>query len=105
MMPATLEELQALFSNSALMVKVQSALTLEAQALLDLPDTGPTADQIAWAVDVLRNPSGETAMVLRYVVAANAESTAAQIEGASEQLVKNNVAAVVPKLVAAKAGV
>lgn len=100
---ATLEELQTLFSDSGLMVKVQSALILEAQALLDLPT--PTADQKAWAVDVLNNPTGETAMTLRYVVAANAESTAVQISGASEAQIKTNVATVVPRLIEVKAGV
>lgn len=100
---ATLEELQTLFSDSGLMIKVQSALTLEAQALLDLAT--PTIAQKTWAVDVLRNPTGETAMTLRYVVAANSGSTAIQISGASEAQVKINVADVVPKLIEVKAGV
>lgn len=100
---ATFEELQQLFSDSGLMIKVQSALILEAQALLDLAT--PTAAQKTWAVDTLYDPRVEVATVLRYVVAVNSNSTKEQIAGATEAQVKAGVAAVVIKLIEVKAGV
>lgn len=94
---ASLRELRSL-STDTLRNKVESALIIEAHVLL----TGtPSAAEITWSARVLAGPKSEAEKALRFVLAANASATVAQIEGASDTTIQTNVAAVVPHLVAA----
>lgn len=99
---ATLQELRALFDDSDLMEKTESAIVIAAQQLL----VGtPTAADKAWAAEVLSNPGGEARKAWRYVLAANEGLSSSAIQGASDSAIQTQVGNAVPHLVDALAGV
>jgi len=76
---ATYVELKDLFNDSDLQDKVQVALLISLQELLD---GTPTVDQQKYAVHAFSNRGVEAHRVLASVLAANASMTVAQIKGA-----------------------
>lgn len=77
--------------------KVVVACTIKAQALLDAT---PTADEVTWANNALENPRQVGQKLLRYVLAANAGLTTAQIQAATDAAIQSNVDAAVDALIA-----
>ena len=96
---ATLLELRGLFSDSDLQDRVEAALIISAQGLLDAP-TPPANDQ-KYAAQVFANPRAEARKALMSVLAANESATLAQIQGATDAAIKTNVDAVIADLVVA----
>lgn len=95
---ATLLELRDLFNDSDLGNKVEAALIISVQTVLD---GTPTADQQKYATQVFANPTGEAKKALMSVLAANQGATVAQIQGASDTAIKANVDAVLSTLTVA----
>lgn len=95
---ATYSELFDLRSNSALRNKVAVACVKKAQNLLDLAT--PSNSQVAWANSAIGSPLGMADKILNYVLAANSSATSAQITGATDSAVQDNVNAAVDKLIA-----
>lgn len=82
---ATLAELQGLFSDAALLPKVQAACVIAAELIRT--EQATTADHTArvqWAKLALANPSAEAVWILKAVLAMNSGLTVAQIQGASD---------------------
>jgi len=89
---ATLSELNSLTGNpewDALVGKIRAALLIKAFNLTEL--ASPTAEQLAYARMVIRNPGDNAREVVFYVVAANSGASVAAILGASDSAVQNNV--------------
>ena len=100
---ATLIELKTIFTDSDLQDKVEAALIIAVQAVLD---GTPTADQQKYAAAVFANPRGEASKALMSVLAKNSAATENQIRGAADAAIQTNVDAVVDTLtVAYNAGV
>lgn len=93
---ATYQELFALQSDDALRDKVYVATVIAAQTKLA---GTPSAEEAAWAVNVLGNPKAEGLKVLRLVLAANESASVAQIQGATDAAIQANVDAVIDGLV------
>lgn len=98
-MMATYSELFAIQNDATLRNKIQVAVTIKAQSLLDL--ASPTANQVSWASNALKDPVTTMTRIMPYVLAANKSATQSQITSASDSAVQTNVDAVVDKLVAA----
>lgn len=95
---ATYSELYDLRSNDTLKNKVSVAVAIKAQALLDA--AMPTAAQVAWANDAITDPVSKAGQLLNYVLAANSSATVAQITGASDSSIQNNVNSAADALIA-----
>lgn len=95
---ATYSELFAIQNDATLRNKIQVAVTVKAQSLLDL--ASPTANQVLWASNALNNPTQTMVRIMPYVLAANKSATQSQITGASDSAVQTNVDAAVDKLIA-----
>jgi len=99
---ATLAELSQLYGEGDLINKVSAALVIEAKAIFD--KATPAAAEKQYAAKVFSAPKAEAQRVLKYVLAANAEATVSQIQGASDTAIQSQVSAAVPVLVDADAG-
>lgn len=95
---ATYAELFSIQNDATLRNKIQIAVTIKAQSLIDL--ASPTANQVAWASNALRDPVVVMTKIMPYVLAANKSATQSQITGASDSAVQANVDAAVDKLIA-----
>lgn len=95
---ATYSELYTLHSDEALRHRVAVAVTIKAQALLDL--ASPTAAQVTWATEALMHPLAQTDQLFRYVLAKNNTLTVAQIQGATDANVQTQIGAAVDKIIA-----
>lgn len=51
----------------------------------------PTANEVAWAVDALRDPDGKGDELIAYVLASNKGATIAAILSASDNAIQTNV--------------
>ena len=98
---ATYLELQSLFNDNDLTLRVRAATVIAANNLLS---GAPTAADRAFAASVFASPSGISHQVLMAVLAENKASTVAQIQGASDAALQTNVDSVIPALVSALAG-
>lgn len=99
---ATLLELKGLFKDSDLHDKVQSALIIAAQNVLD---GTPTAAEQTYAAHIFNNPASESKKALMSVLAANSSATVSQIQNATDAAIQTNVTAVLPVLTTAHTGV
>lgn len=95
---ATYAELFDQRAHSALRNKITVAVAIKAQSLID--SESPTAAQIAWANDAIRDPEGKAVVLLNYVLAANKSATVQQIQSASDAAIQNNVDTAVDALIA-----
>lgn len=91
-------ELYSLATDSNLVNKLAVAVTVKAQAILDLASPNPA--QVAWARTVLESPLQEARVALHYVLAKNVGLTVAQINSASDASIQAHVNAAVDKLIA-----
>ncbi len=95
---ATFLELKGLMTDSDLQDKVQVALIIGVQAVLD---GTPTVDDEKYAAHVFSNMTGEGSKALASVLAQNKAATVSGIKGASDSAVEAQVAGVIPALSAA----
>ena len=95
---ATLQELRSLFTHSDLLEKVESAVIIAVQ---DILDGTPTLSDKRYAAHVFASPRTEATKALMSVLAANNALTTAQITGASESVIKTQVASAITSLSAA----
>ena len=99
---ATYLELQGLFNDNDLNIRVRTAVVIAAN---DLLSGTPTAADRAFALNVFSNPKSMSEKVLMSVLAENSDATVANIQGASDSAIQANVDTVIPSLVSALAGV
>ena len=85
---ATHAELTALFSHTGLRNSITVAVCKKAHALVT---NSPTADQREFALAALKSPQEHADWLLKYLLAANAALTVAQITGASESAIEEKV--------------
>lgn len=95
---ATYSELFSIQGDGNLKNKIQIAVTVKAQSLIDL--ASPTANQIAWAANALKDPVGTMTKIMPYVLAANKSATQSQILSATDSAVQANVDSAADKLIA-----
>ncbi len=81
---------------AALLKKISVALAKKAVTIGNLAT--PSAAQVAWCKDVLRNPGGYAPTVAQYVLAANAAFTIAQINAVTDAAIETAVGTAVDKL-------
>lgn len=96
---ATYEELRSLFSDDSLKNRMDVAVTVAAQTLLDSGST--TSQQRAWAAFVINDPRLEGEKAFRYILAKNKDLSLTQIQNASDNSLQNQVDSVVDQLVLA----
>jgi hypothetical protein len=72
-----------------LRAKIKVALAVKAQAIA--ASTSPTAAEVTWAKDVLKELDSVAEETVNYVLAANKSATIAQINAASDTTVQTNV--------------
>ena len=93
---ATYAELYNLQSDSALKNRVAVACVVAAEAIRGEDDATPNhASRILWAAAVFQNPAQEATRLFWAVLAANKDATVAQITGASDSAIQDNVDAAV----------
>lgn len=82
----------------ALIRKLKAGVIEVASAQLNgtAPASGPERSAVVWAREVLRNPDGWTVIVLRVLLADNAQATPAQIAGVSDAAIITAITAKVP---------
>lgn len=95
---ATYAELYDLRADSDLRNRIAVAVTIKAQSLID--GESPTAAEIAWANDAIRDPEGKAATLQNYVLAAHKNATVQQVQSASDTAVQNSVNKAVDALIA-----
>lgn len=96
---ATYIELRDLFGDGDIRKKIETAIAIASQIILSGGDTAAPFDQTAgahdlrikWANDALKNTTREAEKLHKYVLAANSELTAGQIQGASDSAIQSNV--------------
>lgn len=93
---ATYRELNDLVRNEELRDKITAACVV-ASDVIRTEDGGSAnhANRVIWAKKVLANPKLEAEKVIPLVIAANKDATAANIAGASDTAIQNNVNAVI----------
>lgn len=93
---ATLADLKTLESDGILQTAVEVALWKSAVAIqAEDPGTSNHANRLKWAKAVLRDPAGSKDDFLRYLLAANADLTIAQIQAATDSAIEAKVNAAV----------
>ena len=98
---ATLQELRGLFTDSDLHEKVEAALIISVQTILEGTSPLPTDDQKRYAAHVFSSPKAEADKALMSVLGTNASATPIQITGAADTAIQANVDAVIDTLTAA----
>jgi len=89
---ATYTELFSLHNNSALRNRVQTAVLIAAEAVMNEVGTTPNhANRLVWAKGVFASPGREAEQMFMAVLAANSEFTVVQITGASDAAIQANV--------------
>jgi len=89
---ATLAELQGLFSDAALLPKVQAACVLAAEVIrTEAAETPDHTARMEWAKKALNDPTAEAVWVLKAVLAQNNTFTVAQLQGATDAALKTAV--------------
>lgn len=89
---ATYEELFGIRNDSALKNKVQAAVVIAAETVMN-EDGGTTnhANRMIWAKAVFANPTAETNRMFWAVLAANSGAAVGTITGASDAAIQTNV--------------
>ena len=95
-------ELQSLFNDNDLTLKIQTATIIAANNLLTAG--APSANDRKFAELAFSSPGAVAKKVLMSVLATNNGATVAQIQGAADSAIQTNVDAVIPQLVNALAG-
>lgn len=93
---ATYEELRALFSKDDLRNKIEVACIIAAEAVrVEPPGTENHTNRMVWAKRVFENPRMIAEYMLMALLAANKDSTVADITTASDSAIQVRVNAVV----------
>lgn len=89
---ATLTELATLINEPAITDKIKSAV-IKAAVAVKFEDEGTAnhANRLKWAKQALSDPNGVATKCTRYVIAALASSALAEITGADDTTIQNNV--------------
>jgi len=95
---ATYEELRTLDDNDSLKNRIDVAVMIAANSLLEAT---PTIDEQKWAAAVFASPRAESIKVWRAVLAKNSSATVAQIMNATDAALQTKANEVVPSLVVA----
>ncbi len=96
---ATYIELRDLFSDSALLNRIEVAIIIAANGLAD------NASNNAWVSQAYSNPKAEAKKALMSVLAVNNGLTKTQIQGATDAALQTAVDTAVSTLIKALAGV
>ena len=89
---ATNTELYGLKNDSALRNRVEMECIIAAEAVMNEIDTTPNhVNRLLWSASVFVNPVAEANRMFMAVLAANAEFTVEQIQGASDEAIQANV--------------
>lgn len=96
---ATLTELQGLFDDAAIKVKVEAACVIAAANVFADQDNFPTttadsglrAKRVAWASKVMLFPEEQARLAMRYVLGSSASATVAQINAANDATIQSKV--------------
>jgi hypothetical protein len=91
-------EIANLTTNVTLLRRVESAISIKAQTLLDLPT--PTANQLAFASNALKAPETFSSRILRYILAVNNSAAPTVITGVGDAAIANNVNTAIDKFIA-----
>mgnify|MGYP007073271500 FL=1 len=94
---ADYDELYGIIQDSTLRNKVAVAVAIKAQVYID--GGTPTSDELTWASRAIKNTRSVAAEIMPYVIAANKDSSVAQITGATDAAIQTNVDAAVDALV------
>lgn len=86
---ATYAELRREFSNDGLRSLIEVAVCVKAHAVLR--EESPSAERLDWAISALRTTVGDADWLLRYLLAANKDSTLLQIQQADEVIIQPKV--------------
>lgn len=97
---ATYVELRTVFEDDSFLRKIDVAVVVAAN---DLLDGSPDADDINWAAAVFDNPRGESRKAAMGVIASNKALDLSAILAASDPAIQAKVDLVVPHLVTAYA--
>jgi len=93
---ATNLELRQLFGNNTLKNKVEAACLIAAEAIRNEDDqTANHANRLLWAKRASRDTVATGKEMLKMLLAARKDLSAAEIEGASDDAINNSVAAAV----------
>ena len=99
---AALEDLRKLFDHSDLLEKVEAAVIISANNLVQ---GTPSLAEKQWAATVATAPVVEAKKALMFMLAENSGLTTTQIIGAGDPAIQANVDAVIGILVDAMSGV
>ena len=89
---ATYEELHGLHNNSMQRNKVIVACVVAAETIMAESDVTPNhANRLLWAASVFTSLEAEANRMFWAVIAANADATLAQIEGATDSTIQTNI--------------
>lgn len=89
---ATNTELYGLKNDSTLRNRVEMECIIAAETVMNEVDTTPNhANRLIWAASVFANSAAEAGRMFMAVLAANAEHTVEQIQGASDEAIQANV--------------
>lgn len=89
------------FDNADLLGMIEVAIIVKANSILE---GTPTAEDRAWMFDVLDSLRKEANKILMLLLGGNSGLTIEQIRGVDSGNIQTKVNAIVPSLIAAKAG-
>ena len=94
---ASYEELYGLFEgSSALRNKITVAVVVAAETIRNEDVGTPNhANRLIWSALAFQNPKGESARMMKAVIASNKDSTIEQITGASDSAIQSKIDTVV----------
>ena len=96
---ATYQELRALFNDSDLLERAETAVIVAANGLADNPSNN------AWVETAFSHPNSEAKKALMGIIAANSSASVSEIQNATDSTLQTHVNSVIETLVKAKAGV
>lgn len=95
---ATYTELFELSTTKGFQDRVAFACVKKAQSLLDAAT--PSTNEVAWAASAIESPASKGIEILRYVLAANSDSTVTQINAVTDAAIQTSVDSAVDALIA-----
>lgn len=96
---ATYTELRDLYGDDALKNRLDIAVTVAAQELME--GATPTTGEQQWAASVLRDPRPVTEQALRFLLAKDRTASVSAIQGATDAAIQARVDDIKDSLVAA----
>lgn len=95
---ATYTELRNLFSSDALRARLEVAVCIKAQTILQ--EETPSPERLAWAGGAFSATNVEADRILRYLLAVNHAASVETITGATDETLQTQTDAVIDKLYA-----